>query len=503
MKKIFALLLMMFILIGTVACGGTPTNNPDTTNPSDSPDDPADTTAADDTDGQDDTTAPADDLPASVKTIDAELWTLNYDSDVWKYDEEYFFNYEDISSLELVIADSEDEYALRAYIRVSLESPADFRDSLVYYGFDEYEYAVNNSYKTEKIGGYGLLKYQGESWGEPITVYIGRIEGAGASINIQLEGDDPNGDGQKLLEGLQIKLDDIGNEDGPWYWEGTPFSAEPSEIAVGDYTVKSRWIPFEECVMTREVFDHYVAVSDGLAYIASDGSISRYLFDGNKLTFKDTLEIEGEYDSIQSSADGTVWASGFMEPLLGIKDGEVISSYEDSEKVTMHPGGEWGISWFSSPECALLTKTEGGFEKTGFSFAEVESISYILVNDNYIFLSGRDANDEEQKVMVYDKDRNHLLTLGDEEGGGLGCVTYITESVNGFIGFDGNMREIILWDAEGKYIGKVSDGDLFGTGYPWFCGGTVLEDGSILMVMTDERADESATELIAFLVTVE
>ena len=147
-------------------------------------------------------------------------------------------------------------------------------------------------------------------------------------------------------------------------------------------------------------------------------------------------------------------------------------------------------------------KTEGGFEKTEFSFAEVESISYILINDNYIFLSGRDANDEEQKVMVYDKGRNHLLTLGDEEGGGLGCVTYITESVNGFIGFDGNMREIILWDAEGKYIGEVSDGDLFGTGYPWFCGGTVLEDGSILMVMTDERADESATELIAFLVTV-
>ena len=39
---------------------------------------------------------------------------------------------------------------------------------------------------------------------------------------------------------------------------------------------------------------------------------------------------------------------------------------------------------------------------------------------------------------------------------------------------------------------------LFGTSYPWFCGGVKLADGSILAIMTEDRADESAMELVAF-----
>ena len=32
----------------------------------------------------------------------------------------------------------------------------------------------------------------------------------------------------------------------------------------------------------------------------------------------------------------------------------------------------------------------------------------------------------------------------------------------------------------------------------WFCGAVKLADGSILAIMTEDRADESAMELIAF-----
>ena len=56
------------------------------------------------------------------------------------------------------------------------------------------------------------------------------------------------------------------------------------------------------------------------------------------------------------------------------------------------------------------------------------------------------------------------------------------------------MREIILWAADGTYSGAVDDRDLFGTSYPWFCSGSKLSDGSILVIMTDTRSDERLSE---------
>ena len=80
----------------------------------------------------------------------------------------------------------------------------------------------------------------------------------------------------------------------------------------------------------------------------------------------------------------------------------------------------------------------------------------------------------------------------------MGSVTFVTETANGYLALDGNMREVVLWTKDGAYIGEADDSDLFGTSYPWFCGGTKLADGSILAIMTEDRADESAMELVAF-----
>ena len=60
------------------------------------------------------------------------------------------------------------------------------------------------------------------------------------------------------------------------------------------------------------------------------------------------------------------------------------------------------------------------------------------------------------------------------------------------------MRDVLLWDNNGAFIAEISDGELFDTYYPWFCSSTVLSDGSILTLMTEEREDESATEVIVF-----
>ena len=61
-----------------------------------------------------------------------------------------------------------------------------------------------------------------------------------------------------------------------------------------------------------------------------------------------------------------------------------------------------------------------------------------------------------------------------------------------------NMHEVVLWTADGTWIGAVTDEDIFGTSYPWFAAADMADDGSILVVMSDTRADESADEVLVF-----
>ena len=144
-------------------------------------------------------------------------------------------------------------------------------------------------------------------------------------------------------------------------------------------------------------------------------------------------------------------------------------------------------------------RLSGGIMTTApITFKEISTISTLTIDDNYIYVTGSAADESGHKVFVYNTDGVLQKTLTDADGSGLGSITFMAQTANGFIGLDGNMREIVLWNADGTYIGAIEDSDLFGTDYPWFCGGTKLSDGSIMVIMTEDRADESAMELVAF-----
>ena len=53
-------------------------------------------------------------------------------------------------------------------------------------------------------------------------------------------------------------------------------------------------------------------------------------------------------------------------------------------------------------------------------------------------------------------------------------------------------------DKDGNYVGAVKDKDLFSTKYPWFCDSVLTPQGSIFTVITDERQDKSADEVVVF-----
>ena len=233
-------------------------------------------------------------------------------------------------------------------------------------------------------------------------------------------------------------------------------------------------------------------------YLLVAGALKQYAFDGSALTFEQDIELPNEYESIMAAEDGSLWMGSFGSPLISWKDGAVTASYSDTDNVTMHPSGSWGISWFASSDCEKLTFSDGVMSKSPISFPEVGTLSTLLIGTDEIYVCGYAADDSGHKVFVYDTDGNLKMTLADADGGSLGSITYVAKSENGYLGMDGNMRTVVLWTSDGTYIGEAEDSDLFGTYYPWFCDSTKLDDGSILTVMTEDREDKSAMELVAF-----
>lgn len=444
-------------------------------------------------------TAPPAETVAGT-TINAALWDLTYDeTDGWIYEEDDFYDDETSSKIILSIPmEGEDESIVNAEIRVSIETPYSFRDYLTSYGFDEYEYAVNQAYDLTEVGGIDCLKQEGNYWGSPCLRYFNRVEGAGATVFMEITGEYEDTRVEKLLSGLKIHLEDTGNEDGPWYWEGEPFSAQPRSVMVGTHTLDSQWLPVTDCIITKETFNHAVAVTGNQAYFLVDGQLKHYDYDGNSLKFAEDIVLDAEYEDISADTTGTLWLANFMKPLISWKDGTQTASYEGPDHVTMHPSGAWGISWFSSAECEKITLSGGTLKTEPLVFKEVDLIQHLLIDENHIYVCGSAVDESGHKVFVYDSNGALQMTLADSDGGGLGSITFITETANGYLALDGNMREVVIWTKDGTYIGEADDGELFGTNYPWFCGGAKLTDGSILVLMTEDRADESAQELVAF-----
>lgn len=436
----------------------------------------------------------------SPKTINTNLWDLTYDeADGWVYEEDDFYDDETFSKIILTIPnEAGDSYIINAEIRVSIEDPYSFRDYLTSYGFDEYEYAVNQTYDFTPVGGIDCLEQEGNYWGSPCLRYFNRVEGAGATVFLEIIGEYEDERVDKLLSGLTIHLEDTGNEDGPWSWEGEPFATESHSAMVGTYTLDSQWIPITDCIITKETFNHAAAAIGNQVFLLVDGALKRYDYDGSSLTFAEDIALDSEYENISADTTGSLWLGNFMEPLISWKDGAKTASYDGPDYVAMHPSGTWGISWFSSAECEKITLSGGTIATEPMVFKEVDLVSHLMVDENHIYVCGSAVDESGHKVFVYDTAGNLQLTLADSDGSGLGSVTFVTETANGYLALDGNMREVVLWAKDGTYIGKADDSDLFGTSYPWFCGGTKLSDGSILVIMTETRADKSAQELVAF-----
>ena len=428
----------------------------------------------------------------NLTTLETSLWTLSYDADQWVLDEEYLYEDETTSLAILTIPGEDDTDLISVEIRADITDPYGFRSNLIYYGFDEYDYAEENAYDLTPVGGVDCLKSEGTF----SLCYFGRVEEANASVYIEIDGEYQDERVAALLDGLTFDLPDIGNEDGPWYWEGEPFQGQDRNVMIGTYTLESTWVPIHGSSMTYETFEHQIAVTGDQVFLLSEGILQEYQLTQDGLGFIQDFTFEEGYSSVSTGADGSLWLSNFTEPLIQWKGGEKLASYEGTDYVTMHPSGQWGVSWFSSPQCEKVSFSDGIMTTSSLNLQGMASVSSLSIGQKYILAAGYAEDEDIHKVFVFDPNGTPVVTLTTPDG--LGSVTYAAETANGFLALDGNMREVVLWTKDGTYIGTADDGDLFGTDYPWFCHGTQLEDGSILVIMTDERPDRSAMEVLVY-----
>ena len=473
MKKWIALLLALVMTLSFAACGG----------------DAEEETKRDRTKKTtEDTEKPA----PEGEELELDLFTLYYDAEIWEVDEDSVNSNSTWSKVTMTIPDGEG-YETYVDIWASGEGLEDFREYLQNYDFEAEAY-VDGDYSTVTIGGVEFLEYETEYWGEPSTRYLARAEEAYTTIHIEVLGVYGE-EAEKLLENITFTLKDVNNED-IWPWDGEPFEADDVTETVGDFTVESTWIPFEEPFVTFETFENAAAVIGDTAYILSAGTLYTYDFT-EVLELKDQEELGEEYTTIAADENGVLWLSGFMVDFIG-RDGYNFG--DELDYVAVAPNGQWGVSWFSGPDCKLLTIGED-IETTDVTFGEVDTIMNLNVDNDYIYVCGSDE-EFNHHVYIYDKTGKLKMTLNGEDGKGLGSITFVAQVNGGFMGLDGNMREVVFWDAAGNWVGSLEDGDLFGTYYPWFCGAAVLNDGSFLVLMTDDRHDGSAMELVAFKVVV-
>lgn len=490
MKKLLALLLAAMMLISLAACGGDEPAPTTTEAPVNETNDPAPTGG--DEPATEETTLPAANLTVHENTF----FTVGYDpADGWILEEDDIYMSEYGGDVYLRILD-EDEYTdVLVQITAYQEDAPDFRETLHANGVDLKAYA-EGTWATESIGGLQMAAVEKDDneW-----YFFDRNVEAGISYEINAT-DRDNPVVNALLANITFTASGTDNIDPPWPWEGEPFSGGTVEQTVGTYTLTAQFLPMAEAATTFETFDHDIAVVGDKVYVLSDCVLSQYAYDGAGLSFVKEIPLDAEYDILEKGADGNIILSSFMEPVIGHNGDAVQFSYEGPEKFTVAPDGTWGVSWFSSgDECQLYTFADGALTGTPLAFPEVDTISQLCIDSKYILVSGSSVEDSEHNLFVYNHSGALQLQLtGEPDGYGLGSITYAVSTDNGFLALDGNMREVVLWTADGTWIGAVDDSDLFGTTYPWIAAADMAEDGSIFIVMSDTRADESSDEVLVF-----
>lgn len=427
----------------------------------------------------------------------------------WKYDEENMQKESEYASVTFFDGETKDDSLHEVAISATSEDAYSFRKELDAYGIKLKDYADDKMEKVA-IGNVEFTMIPKDESGSFFYKY--RHEQSGVSYTVSVNKGQEDEEVKKLLEGIWLELKDDGKKDAPWPWEGNPFQPILTPQMVGAYTITPEYIPFEEAQGIMKIMEHKFYKMGSQLYHLLDNKMDTYEYSEDGLKFISTLDLEDTYEYISADSNGMLYLSQGISEVVGVKDGQKALQTTITGDLAMHPSGDWGISFWVNSDTQKITNKDGnltsepwiltGLNDDASRQGPFSMLDDVEVSNQHILVAGKMAIEEgHTKIIVYDYDGNQLHELGGTEIGDpdvLGSITGMAETENGFVAIDGNMRTIQFWDKEGTHIGVVQTKDIFGTSYPWLEDMQLLDDGSILVMATQKRSDESANELMLF-----
>lgn len=244
-------------------------------------------------------------------------------------------------------------------------------------------------------------------------------------------------------------------------------------------------------------------------------TLETYEYTGNFLNLLSSDIMDEKGNDLSADTNGKLYVSLSAKKGIVIKDEQTTAKHDISGNLTMHPSGAWGLAYSYSNDTEKITFQDGNILKepwilTSMDDDEVRTgifkqVSLIEIGNEHIMVYGCLVGDDAPyKIAVYDQDGNQQLLLGrdpSDDFASFGYITGVAETANGYIATDGNARILYFWSKDGTLLGKIQCSDIFGTRYPWLEDIKVADDGSAMLLMTQKREDESASELMVFRLT--
>ena len=508
LKRVAILSLIGLLLFALVACGNstpTPTKTPDP-NASEDPE-------VTDTDGTDSDDA---ELPsvAGEGTFAAQLWSatipeeLVLNTDNAKDEEKsasHKFEYR---------ADPESDTITATYsVSVSIvDHTRDFR-RVVGPSVQKMRNYVDGV-GTVEIGGLKFFVRERMDWGTPSTVYTSRDEAASADVVITISNKPDEAMTKIFLDSFKLTAPDIGHVDVPWPWDGERYVPTPTPVMAGAFTLTPEYLPIDEPVVLSSIMKTSIAVTNDGIYSVTDDEMRLFTFNGTGgLTLSREEVLDQTYEFVSCDNAGKLYLSPGIWELAIFQGFDKVFQSSVKHDLAIHPSGTWGISFWVNSDPMKVTVGDGVMSDEPWVLTNINKdaerqgafsmISEVEVNENHIIVAGSNVNTGGETITIYSHAGEELFNLANTKSDktGLGHITGIVETANGFLATDGNMRDIHIWNKEGAYIGTYDAKKLLSANYCWLESMQLLDDGSIILAISQRRDDASGDELVFFRLT--
>ncbi len=435
--------------------------------------------------------------------------------DGWVQDEYNTYNYDTYYSAQYNLNDQDNWTISNVRIEASVDEVANYR-----YALDTLTQTAAaagiETLEQRQIGGYDFVgAVTGDYW---LTgTYLARVPEASMTLTITIS--EPG----KIEEVLPAILDSvlftfpIPNPplmDPPLPEDGVPYQPSTGAVSVGGYTLQAQWLPAGDSIIPKDAYYNGMAAVGEKVYLLTSQLLRSYTRNGNQLVSAgEPLDLGDNYSYLSAAQDGTLFITDGYYRVLAVKDG-ATNSYDLDSYLAIHPDGQWGLGFWSSYNVKRLTFSADGMATQDWILTNLDNdaartgrfstISYITITADRIFVAGMDTQaGNATRIAMYDLDGNELATFGGKdwsEDSYFGNVTGIVQTKNGIIALDGYYQTFRLFSLDGTYLGSAHCDELLGTNYPWPVT-LVPTEGGALALISQERADQSATELLVFEIT--